>query len=61
LVDVGGGLGLKLRLPRLRPPKPRTPTPPPERVIGGSRLDPARIEEAKERLRREIPPRPDED
>jgi hypothetical protein len=52
---------LKLRLPRLRPPKPRTPSPPPKRVIGGSRLDPARIEEAKERLRREIPPRPDED
>jgi hypothetical protein len=60
LVDVGGGLGLKLRLPRLRPPKPRTP-PPPKRVIGGSRLDPVRIEEAKERLRREIPPRPDEE
>jgi hypothetical protein len=51
---------LKLRLPRLRPPKPRTPTPP-KRVIGGSRLDPVRIEEAKQRLRREIPPRPDED
>jgi hypothetical protein len=53
---------LKLRLPRLRPPKPRSPSPPPpKRVIGGSRLDPARIEEAKERLRREIPPRSDED
>jgi hypothetical protein len=52
---------LKLRLPRLRPPKPRPPSPPPKRVIGGSRLDPARIEDAKERLRREIPPRPDED
>jgi hypothetical protein len=60
LVDVGGGLGLKLRLPRLRPPKPR-PAAPPKRIIGGSRLDPARIEAAKERLRREIPPRPDED
>jgi hypothetical protein len=34
---------------------------PPRRVIGGSRLDPARIEAARERLRREIPPRPDED
>jgi len=51
---------LKLRLPRLRPPKPR-PVTPPKRIIGGSRLDPARIEAAKERLRREIPPRPDED
>jgi hypothetical protein len=53
------GQTLKLRLPRLRPPKPRPTTPP--RVIGGSRLDPARIEAAKARLRREIPPRPDED
>jgi hypothetical protein len=60
LVDVGGGVGLKLRLPRLRPPKPRAVTPP-KRIIGGSRLDPARIEAARERLRREIPPRPDED
>jgi hypothetical protein len=34
---------------------------PPRRVIGGSRLDPARIEAARERLRREIPPRPNED
>jgi hypothetical protein len=30
-------------------------------VIGGNRLDPARIEAARERLRREIPPRPPED
>jgi hypothetical protein len=51
---------LKLRLPRLRPPKPQ-PVAPPKRIIGGSRLDPARIEAAKARLRREIPPRPDED
>jgi hypothetical protein len=50
----------KLRLPRLRSPKQRPPDPP-KRVIGGSRLDPARIEAARERLRREIPPRPDED
>jgi hypothetical protein len=27
----------------------------------GRRLDPQRIEAAKQRLRREIPPRPDED
>jgi hypothetical protein len=51
---------LKLRLPRLRPPKPRQPQAP-KRVIGGSRLDPARIEAARARLRREIPPRSDED
>jgi hypothetical protein len=51
---------LKLRLPRLRPPKRRHAARAP-RVIGGSRLDPARIEAAKERLRREIPPRADED
>jgi hypothetical protein len=51
---------LRLRLPRLRPPKQR-PVTPPRRVIGGSRLDPARIEVARNRLRREIPPRPDED
>jgi hypothetical protein len=51
---------LRLKLPRLRPPKRRT-IEPPARIIGGSRLDPARIEAARERLRREIPPRPDED
>jgi hypothetical protein len=51
---------LKLRLPRLRPPKPRPPAAP-KRVIGGSRLDPDRIEAARERLRREIPPRADEE
>jgi hypothetical protein len=50
----------KLRLPRLRSPKPQ-PVAPTRRVIGGSRLDPARIEQARERLRREIPPRPAED
>jgi hypothetical protein len=51
---------VKLKLPRLRPAK-RRHVAPPKRVIGGSRLDPARIEAAKERLRREIPPQPDED
>jgi len=51
---------LKLRLPRLRPPKPQ-PAAAPKRIIGGGRLDPARIEAARERLRREIPPRPAED
>jgi hypothetical protein len=52
---------LKLKLPRLRPVKPRRSVEPPARVIGGSRLDPARIEAARERLRREIPPRDHED
>jgi len=52
---------LKLKLPRLRPAKRRHDVAPPKRIIGGSRLDPARIEAARERLRREIPPRPDED
>jgi hypothetical protein len=54
------GQGLRLRLPHLRAPKPR-PAAPPRRIIGGSRLDPARIEAARERLRREIAPRPDEE
>ena len=61
LVDIGGGERLKLKLPRLRPAKRRHAVAPPERIIGGSSLDPARIEAARERLRREIPPRPDED
>jgi hypothetical protein len=52
---------LKLKLPRLRPPKPHRVLAPPRRVIGGGRLDPARIEAARDRLRREIPPRDDED
>ena len=52
---------MKLKLPRLRPAKRRHTVAPPKRIIGGSRLDPARIEAARERLRREIPPRPDED
>jgi hypothetical protein len=52
---------VKLKLPRLRPPRSRHAAPAPKRVIGGSRLDPAKIEAARERLRREIPPRPDED
>ena len=52
---------MKLKLPRLRPPKPHRVLAPPRRVIGGSRLDPARIEAARVRLRREIPPRRDED
>jgi hypothetical protein len=58
---------LKLRLPfvrdgaprrrrRARSDAPRTIIPMPENP-----LDPARIEAARERLRREIPPRPDED
>ena len=51
---------MKLKLPRMRPPKPR-PVAPVRRMIGGSRLDPAKIEAARERLRREIPPRHDED
>jgi hypothetical protein len=57
-----GALGqtLRLKLPRLRSPKPHRTVEPPKRVIGGSRLDPARIEAARERLRREIPPRDDE-
>ena len=50
---------MKLKLPRLRPAKPRRTVQPAPRVIGGSRLDPARIEAARERLRREIPPRDD--
>jgi hypothetical protein len=52
---------VKLKLSRLRPPRPRQDAPARKRVIGGSRLDPAKIEAARERLRREIPPRPDED
>jgi hypothetical protein len=51
---------VRLKLPRLRPAKPHRVTEPPSRVIGGSRLDPARIEAARARLRREIPPRADE-
>jgi hypothetical protein len=57
---------LKLRLPfvrdgaprrrRRRGEAPRTIIPMPDKP-----LDPARIEAARERLRREIPPRPDED
>ena len=61
LVDVGRGGRLKLKLPRLRPAKRRHDVAPPKRIIGGSTMDPARIEAARERLRREIPPRPDED
>jgi hypothetical protein len=58
-------VSLKVRLPfvsaarrrrRSRPDAPRTIVPVRERP-----LDPARIEAARERLRREIPPRPDED
>jgi hypothetical protein len=52
---------VKLKLPRLRPAKPRHVVPARKRVIGGSRLDPARIDAARDRLRREIPPRPDEE
>jgi hypothetical protein len=52
---------VKLKLPRLRSAKPHRAVEPPKRVIGGSRLDPARIEAARERLRREIPPRADEE
>jgi hypothetical protein len=56
------GQTLKLKLPRLRPAaKPRRSVEAPRRVIGGSRLDPARIEAARDRLRRDIPPRDDED
>jgi hypothetical protein len=56
---------VKLRLPfvsgarrrrRVRAGAPKTIIPMPDRP-----LDPARIEAARERLRREIPPRPDED
>jgi hypothetical protein len=57
---------LKLRLPfvsdgarrrrRRRNDAPKTIIPMPDKP-----LDPARIEAARERLRREIPPRPDED
>jgi hypothetical protein len=57
---------VKLRLPfargerRRRRPRagaPKTILP----VTAPQPLDPARIEAARERLRREIPPRPDED
>jgi hypothetical protein len=57
---------VKVRLPfvsggakrrrRTRADAPRTIVPVTER-----RLDPERIEAARDRLRREIPPRPDED
>jgi len=53
---------VRLKLPRLRPAaKPHRTVEPPKRVIGGSRLDPARIQAARDRLRREIPPRDDEE
>jgi hypothetical protein len=57
LVDDGRRGRLKLRLLRRKPTKPQLDAPP-RRIVGGSRLDPSRIEAARERLRREIPPRP---
>jgi hypothetical protein len=52
LVDLGRRRRLKLRLPFVKGGALRP---------GERRLDPRRIEAAKQRLRREIPPRADED
>jgi hypothetical protein len=54
LVDLGRRKRLKLRLPFVTGDRPRPGS-------SDRRLDPRRIEAAKQRLRREIPPRPDED
>jgi hypothetical protein len=53
LVDLGRRRRLKLRLPFVSGER--------RRPGGERRLDPQRIEAAKQRLRREIPPRPDDD
>jgi hypothetical protein len=50
LVDLGRRKRLKLRLPFVPGERRRRPR--------AQRLDPARIEAARQRLRREIPPRP---
>jgi hypothetical protein len=54
LVDLGRRRRLKLRLPFVTGERRRPGT-------GERPLDPRRIEEAKQRLRREIPPRPDDE
>jgi hypothetical protein len=53
LVDLRRRKRLKLRVPFVTGER--------RHRAGESRLDPRRIEAAKQRLRREIPPRPDED
>jgi hypothetical protein len=53
LVDLRRRKRLKLRLPFVTGDR--------HRPGEGRRLDPQRIEAAKQRLRREIPPRPDEE